>query len=165
MQKLKQIFVLIFIASLIVIPPTRTAAQSNVDVFEKIELLQPDGKIIRETNVRVRFTTEAFEIESIKTGAVLKKWSYTDISGAEYSYTKKPRWKTGLGLGAASFIFPPLLLIAIPVGFSKHRRHWVTVRTDNDFAVLKISKSIRKLFIPSFETRTSVRIIPVGDDK
>jgi hypothetical protein len=165
MKKFTKIFVLIFIASLIVILPTRTAAQSNVAVFEKIELLQPDGKIIRETNVRVRFTADAFEIESIKTGAVIKKWSYADITGAEYSYTKKPRWKTGLGLGAASFIFPPLLLIALPLGFSKHRRHWVTISTGDDFAVLKISKSIRKLFIPSFETRTSVRIVSVGDEK
>jgi hypothetical protein len=91
--------------------------------------------------------------------------NYSDITAAEYSYTKNPRWKTGLGIGAAAFVFPPLLLIAIPVGFTKHRRHWVTVRTSNDFAVLKVGKGIRKLFIPAFETRSSVKVTALGDNK
>ena len=165
MKNFVKVSVLIFTASLIVIPSARTAAQQNVEVFEKIELLQPDGKIIHETDVRIRFNVDTLEIESTKTGAVLKKWNYTDITEAEYSYTKKPRWKTGLALGAAAVVFFPILFVAIPLGFTKHRRHWVTVRTGNDFAVLKVSKSIRKLFIPSFETHTSVKITALGNDK
>jgi hypothetical protein len=94
-----------------------------------------------------------------------KTFLYTDIKSAEYSYSKNPRWKTGLGLGAASIIFPPLLLVAIPVGFTKHRRHWLTVRTENDYAVLKLSKSTRKLFMPTFETKSGVKIEAVGEDK
>lgn len=146
---------------------TASLAQHGVgaDVFEQIEMLQPDGKTIRETDVRVRFDNDSITIQSTRSGQILKSWNYSDIRSAEYSYTKNPRWKTGLGLGAAAFVFPPLFLIAIPVGFTKHRRHWVTVRTENDFAVLKVSKSIRKLFIPAFETHTSVRIVALGDDK
>ena len=98
-------------------------------------------------------------------GAVLKEWSYDKIKSAEYSYTKNPRWKTGLGLGAAGIVFPPLWLIAIPIGFTKHRRHWVTIRTGDDYAVLKVGKSVRKVFMPAFETRTSVQIKALGDDK
>lgn len=166
MKILKTTLGLLFMASLVLIPVNRTNAQQlKADEFEKIELLQPDGKVIREIAVRVRFNADTLEIESAKTGAVLKTFTYDEITSAEYSYTKKPRWKTGLTLGAAAVVFFPILFVAIPLGFTKHRRHWVTVRTGNDFAVLKVSKSIRKLFIPSFETHTSVRIIPVGDDK
>jgi hypothetical protein len=145
----------------------RVSAQTEraAETYGKIEMLSPDGKKIREIAVRVRLLEDSLEIESTATGAVLKTMNYKEIQGAEYSYTKNPRWKTGLGLGAASILFFPLLLIAIPIGFSKHRRHWLTVRTDKDFAVLKLSKSMRKLFIPAFETRSSVKVTALGDDK
>jgi hypothetical protein len=133
--------------------------------FENIELMQPKGDAMRETDVRVVFDEGSMRVVSRSNGSVLKEWSYDQIKSAEYSYTKNPRWKTGLGLGAAGIVFPPLLLIAIPVGFTKHRRHWVTIRTDDDFAVLKVGKGVRKLFMPAFETRTSVQIKALGDDK
>ncbi|MGC2235289.1 MAG: hypothetical protein WA584_03960 [Pyrinomonadaceae bacterium] len=34
-----------------------------------------------------------------------------------------------------------------------------------DYAVLKLSKSIGKIFIPAFETRSPVKITAFGDDK
>ena len=137
----------------------------DVDTFYNIELMQANGDNLRETSVRVVFDENAMRVISRSNGAVMKEWSYVDIKSAEYSYTKNPRWKTGIGLGAAGLLFPPLLLIAIPIGFTKHRRHWVTIRTDNDYAVLKVGKGIRKLFMPAFETRTSVPIRALGDDK
>ena len=135
------------------------------DTFENIELMQPNGDNLRETDVRVVFDETSMRVISRSNGAVMKEWSYEKIKAAEYSYTKNPRWKTGLGLGAAGLLFPPLLLIAIPVGFTKHRRHWVTIRTADDFAVLKVGKGVRKVFMPAFETRTSIQIKALGDDK
>jgi hypothetical protein len=133
--------------------------------FDNIQLIQPNGEKLRETSVRVVFEDDKMRVLSRSNGAVLKEFSYDKIQSAEYSYTKNPRWKTGLGLGAAGVLFPPLWLIAIPIGFTKHRRHWVTVRTDNDYAVLKVGKGVRKVFMPAFETRTSVSIKALGDDK
>jgi hypothetical protein len=138
---------------------------NNLQIFENIELMQPNGDNLRETAIRVVFDETAMRFISRSNGAVLKEWNYSDIKAAEYSYTKNPRWKTGLGLGAAGVVFPPLLLIAIPVGFTKHRRHWVTIKTENDYAVLKVGKGVRKVFMPAFETRTSVQIKALGDDK
>lgn len=89
----------------------------------------------------------------------------TNSFTTEYSYSKNPRLKTGLGLGAASLLFPPLLFIAIPVGFSKHRRHWLTIKTENDFAVLKLSKSNRKFIIPAFKTNSGTNVETLGEDK
>ena len=140
-------------------------AFSDVDTFESIKIMQTNGNDVRETSVRIRFGPESMQVVSRSNGAILKDWKYDTIRSAEYSYSKNPRWKTGMGLAAAGLIFPPLLLIAIPVGFTKHRRHWVTVRTDNDYAVLKVSKRIRKVFMPAFETHTDVKIQALGDDK
>ena len=140
-------------------------SRGSVDTFQNIELMEANGDNLRETSVRVVFDESAMRVISRSNGAVMKEWSYDKIKSAEYSYTKNPRWKTGLGLGAAGILFPPLLLIAIPLGFTKHRRHWVTIRTGDDFAVLKVGKGVRKVFMPAFETRTSVQIKALGDDK
>lgn len=132
--------------------------------FTEIELLVPRGDETDEKSVIVTLGEESITIKA-KNSALEKTFYYKDIRSAEYSYSKNPRWKTGLGLGAASVLFPPLLLVALPLGFSKHRRHWLTVRTETDFAVLKLSKSTRKIFIPAFETASGVRVEAVGEDK
>jgi len=135
------------------------------ETFEKIEMLVSDGDNVREISVRVRFGEDAMVIESLEGGASPRTIKYADIRGADYSYTKSPRWKTGLGLGATAIIFPPILLIAIPLGFTKHRRHWITIRGENEFAVLRLSKDVRRLFVPAFEVRTKVRIEAFGENK
>lgn len=132
--------------------------------FGKIELLVPNGDQADEKSVTVTFLDDAMRIEA-KNSALSKTFKYSDIRAAEYSYSKNPRWKTGLGLGAASLVFLPILLVAIPIGFTKHRRHWLTIRTGDDYAVLKLSKSTRKLFIPTFETKSGVRVEAIGEDK
>jgi hypothetical protein len=140
-------------------------AQTNDAVFEKIQMVTANGKNIDEQNVRIRFLSDELRIESPKSGKILKTFKYSEIKDAEYSYSKNPRWKTGLGLGAASILLPPLLLVAIPIGFTKHRRHWLTFRSETDFAVLRLAKSNRKLVIPTFETKTGVDVLAKGDDK
>jgi hypothetical protein len=137
----------------------------NVETFENIEFIQPNGDNLRETDVRIEFDDTTMRVVTRSNRTVLKEWNYADIKSAEYSYTKNPRWKTGLGLGAASILFPPLILVAIPIGLTKHRRHWITVRTENDYAVFKVGKGVRKLFMPAFETRTSIQIQALGENK
>ena len=167
MKNLKSLAGLLFCLTLALTPFAGVAAQTGPrpDVFERIEMLSPEGEKIREIDVRIRFNADSLEIESKADRKILKTLYYSEIRSAEYSYTKNPRWKTGLGLSAAFVIFPPILLVSIPLGFSKHRRHWLTLRTEKDYAVLKLSKSIRKIFIPAFETHTDVRIIALGDNK
>jgi hypothetical protein len=167
MKNLRIALTFFLIAGIVVTSVQTVPAQSpgGRHVFEKMELLEYDGKRTWETTVNVRFSDDTIEIESASRGGTIRRFKYTDIRALEYSYTKNPRWKTGLGLGAAALVIPPLLLIAIPIGFTKHRRHWITIRGENDYAVLQVSKSIRKLFIPALETYTKVRVEALGDDK
>ncbi len=152
---------------LIVIFLTNSAAivlAQNPQRFDKIELLVPSGDKPDEKSVIVTFDEDLMTIKA-KNSSLEKTFNYSEIRSAEYSYSKSPRWKTGLGLGATAILFPPILFVAIPLGFTKHRRHWLTIRTENDFAVLKLSKSNRKIFIPAFETKSGVRVEAVGEDK
>jgi hypothetical protein len=140
-------------------------AQTNLDVFEKVEILVRNGEKVNEKSVRLHFLNDELQIETVSDGKIVKTFKYSEIKDAEYSYSKNPRWKTGLSLGAASVLFPPLLLVAIPLGFSKHRKHWLAVRTDTEYVVLKLSKSNRKFILPAFETQTGVSVKGEGEDK
>ena len=133
--------------------------------FQKVQMIERVGDKTTTRDVQVIFGEESMQVVSRKDRSVIRTLKYADIRRAEYSYSKVPRWKTGLGLGIAGVALPPLWLIALPLGFSKHRRHWFTVVTDGDFAVLKLSKSERKLFIPAFETRSGIAVTAVGEDK
>ncbi len=142
-----------------------SAVPVSAQSFEKVELLVPNGPKTGERSVTLTFLDDELVIAATGREKITKTFKYNEILDAEYSYTKNPRWKTGLGLGVASLVFPPLLLVALPMAFSKHRRHWLTIRTDNDFAVLKLSKMNRKLIVPTFETRSGVSVEGVGDQK
>lgn len=159
MKKIAFLLIAVFFANANAIVLAQTAER-----FSKIELLVQNGENVNEKSVVVTFNENSMSVKA-ENSSLEKTFNYADIKSAEYSYSKNPRWKTGLGLGAASILFPPLLLVAIPLGFSKHRRHWLTVRTENDYAVLKLSKSTRKLFIPAFETKSGVKVEAVGEDK
>lgn len=163
---MKTVTAIIILIAILVCPVIPAAAQANKsDVFEGIELIEPSGKGSRETDIRVRFGEDTLYIETKGRGGSSRAIRYADIRGIEYSYTKNPRWKTGLGLGATSVLFPPMLLIAIPLGFTKHRRHWITIREENGYAVLRVNKSVRKLFVPALETHTKVRVEALGENK
>ena len=163
MKKLTVFLVFTLVFNCIVAVKAQTS--TNEEVFGKIQMLSQNGENVRETQVRVHLKNDGLEIKTLKGNTILKNFKYEDIKSAEYSYTKSPRWKTGLGLGATALIFPPVLFVAIPLGFTKHRKHWLTIRTDKDYAVLKLSKSTRKIFIPALETRSSVEIEGLGENK
>ena len=132
-------------------------------VFRNVKLVvNKDGKF-RQESASLTFEDEKLTIDGKKGSS--KQFPYTRIVSAEYSYSKNPRWKTGVGLSAAAILLPPLWLISIPIGFTKHRRHWLTIRTDDDFAVLKLRKGNRKHLIPTFETRSGVTVQALGEDK
>jgi len=162
MKKLHCSIAIILLACLSV---SATQLPAGAERFDNIELIQSNGDNLRETGVLVEFTDTTLRVISRSKRQVLKEWTYAEIQSAEYSYTKNPRWKTGLGLSAAALLFPPLLFVTVPIGFTKHRRHWVTIRTENDYGVFKVGKGVRKVFMPAFETRTSIQIQGLGEAK
>ena len=125
MKLLKSVIAILVLSSLAANATTLPAG--NSDQFENIELMQANGDNLRETAVRVIFGDTSMRVVARSNAAVMKEWPNDKIKMAEYSNTKNPRWKTGLGFGAASIVFPLLLIVAIPVGFTKLRRQWVTI--------------------------------------
>lgn len=139
------------------------------EVFEKLEMLAVRGNKTDCVAVRLRLAEDSMIIESRKDGSVLKSFKYADIKSAEYSYSKHPRWKAGAGVAAGSLVFAPLLFltlpIAIPLAFSKARRHWLTIRSEQDYVVLKLDKNIRKVLLPAFEVHSHIKAEALGESK
>ncbi len=152
---------------LIILTPLMSISAQTKEVnptFNKVKILQQEGDEINQRSVIVTFLEDEITINSDENN-VNKTFKYADIKNVEYSYSKTPRWKSGLGLGATAVLFPPILLVAIPLGFTKHKRHWLTIKTEDDYAVLKLSKGDRKIFMPTFETKSGITIEAVGEDK
>ncbi len=135
------------------------------EVFDRVDLLIVDGERTESVPVRLRLDKELCFIESRKSGAVLKVFRYADIKSAEYSYSKHPRWKAGAGTAIGSAIVLPLLIVAIPLAFSKSKRHWLTIRSETDYAVLRLDKHNQKAILPAFEVHSGVEVEALGESK
>lgn len=116
------------------------------DTSYQVEALVTKGNDTKEENSTITFSDSSFKVVSRKGGAILKEFNYADIKAAEYSYSKKPLWKTG----AVAAIF--IGVFALPIFFMKSKSHWLTVRTEKDFAVLKLEKDNYRQIQAEFET-------------
>ena len=134
-------------------------AQTAVaDTFTNVKLMVNTGDKGEEQEAILLFEQTALVVRS-RSGSVLKTLAYADIKGAEYSYAKSPRWKSGIGLAVAVGIF------ALPVFFMKGKKHWLTIAAEKDFAVLRLDKNNYRIILPTFEARTGKRVEAVAEEK
>lgn len=116
------------------------------DTTYQVEALVTKGSDTKEENSTITFGEKSFKVVSRKGGKVLKEFNYADVKAAEYSFAKKPLWKTG----AVAAIF--IGVFALPIFFMKSKSHWLTVRTGSDFTVLKLEKDNYRQIQAEFET-------------
>jgi len=98
-------------------------------------------------------------VEADKGSTVFKSFPYASIKSADYSYSKHPRWKAGLGAAIVLGVF------ALPIFFMKSKKHWLTIKTADDFAILRLDKNNYKIILPTLETSTGKKVETVADDK
>lgn len=101
-------------------------------------------------------TTLVFKEDSLtaspqkdKFDAQEKAFAYKNIKAADYSFARKPLLSTG-GTITSDVL---LGLVALPLLSMKKKRHWLSVRTDKDFAVLKLQGTNYRQIIAEFEKR------------
>lgn len=156
------------------------------EVFDTIEAMVMNGKKVEKIPARLKLEEKSLTIESKKTGAVLKTFSYGSFKSIQYSYSRHPRWKAGLGVAAAGvalgagvasiqsesevallsvpiFLFAPM--VGWTVGKTKSRRHWVSIKTRDDYTVIRLDKRDYKYILVALETRTGLKVEDVGEKK
>ena len=125
--------------------------------FQKIKLLSQDGEKTKETDAILVLDRDRLVVRAKKGRSELKTLAYRDIRIAEYSYSKHPRWKEGLGTAIAVGIF------AAPIFFLKGKKHWLTVQTDDDYAVLRLDKKNYELVCSSFTAASGIDVELAGE--
>lgn len=143
---MKKLYILIFI----VIFSQITFAQTSNNRYEVEILKNPNkgGKDTREVNAVLEFGKENLTITSRrKKNAVFKKFDYANIRYVEHSYSKTPF------ITSATKAAVLTLLTGFPLFYSQDEKHWLTIATDDDFAVLKVENDNFRLLKNEFFIR------------
>ena len=148
---------LIVIFSIFVV--TSQIALARVSSTFMVETLVSEGKKSKEVNSTLNFGDKSFRLVSNKPGLVSKEMTYSEIKTADYSYSKKPLLSTGGAVAMAILTG----LIVLPFLFMKKKQHWLTVRTDNDYAVMKLDKENFRQIQSEFEIK-KVKITTLNED-
>lgn len=128
----------------------------------QVDAMVSDGKKSKEVKSFLSFSSESFEVSSKKSGVVSKSFNYADVEAADYSYSKKPILSTGGAVAMAILTG----LVVIPFLFVKKKSHWLSVRTDDDYIVMKLDRENYRQVISEFEIKkVAVKTVDEDDKK
>jgi hypothetical protein len=129
---------------------TYSAAEGRL--FPNAQLTVAEGEKTKQVDVTIAYDAEGFQVIDKKSQKPVKQYSYKSFTAGEYSYSKSPRWKSGV------FISPFLFL-------SSGKKHWFLVKTADDYALLRLDKGNYKMVIAEWETKTGLKAEAQGDNK
>jgi len=128
------------------------SAQTAPETFSNVTLNLQVGEKKKDIDATVRYEPEALVILDKKTNTPVKKFPYTGINAAEYSFSKSPRWKSAI-------LVSPLFLL------SSGKKHWFMVKSESDYAVMRLDKTNYKLILAAFETKAGKKVDVLKDEK
>lgn len=129
----------------------------------EVELVVQSGDKSRETDAQLIINDENFQVVPKKNSFKkdTKDFAFESVKVADYSYSKKPMLSTGGAVATALLVG---FIFAIPFLFMKKKSHWLTVQTEDDFAVMKLGGRNYRAIIAEFETH-GVKINEVEEEK
>jgi hypothetical protein len=134
----------------------------QTDQFTNVKLMVNTGDKPDETAAVLRLEADRIVVlskESKRGQTELKAFPNDTIKAAQYSYSKHARWKSGTATAIAVGVF------AIPVFFMKSKSHWLTIKANDDFMVLRLDGNNYKIVLPAFEARTGVVVERLADEQ
>lgn len=135
-------------------------AQTNTASTFKVKTLVSDGKKSKEESSTLVFSESSFSTSKKNTKTIIKELNYEDVVAADYSYSKKPLLSTGGAVAMAIFTG----LLVLPFLFVKKKQHWISVRTSNDYVVMRLDRENYKQILNEFEIH-KVAVKTVDEDK
>lgn len=139
-----------FVVIVSIFAVTSAYAQTAPKIYD-VELVVPEGKKSVETDADILFSEDSVKIvpDKPKFESQTKVISYSAIKQADHSYSKKPMLSGGGAIATALLIG---FIFAIPFLFIKKKKHWMTVQTEKEFAVIKLGDRNYKSIVAEFET-------------
>ncbi len=146
-----RIVAIVLVASVLLV--SSNSAQSSGKTYA-VELVVTRDKKSFETDADIVFGEKAVKIVPDKSSLSneSREFSYTDIKFAEQSYSKKPLFSVGGGITTVLLTSLIVPFIAVPFLFIKKKKHWMTVRTEDSYAVLKLGDRNFRQIAAEFET-------------
>lgn len=135
-------------------------AQLSGSRYEVEILKNPNkgGKDTREVNAVLIFEKEALKIISRRKKEVFKELKYANIEYVEHSYSKNPFFTTAT---RAAIL---MLFTGLPLFYDQNEKHWLTIVSESDFAVLKVENDNFRLLKNEFMVR-KFDVININEDK
>ncbi len=149
---------LLAVFSLCVISVPHAFAQTGSSF--QVHSMVSDGKKSKEVKSKLAFDSESFALNSNKAGVLSKSFNYADITAADYSHSKKPLLSTGGAVAMAILTG----LIVLPFLFMKKKSHWLSVRTDDDYVVMKLDGDNYRQILAEFEVK-NVNVTTVEEEE
>ena len=145
-------FVVIVLASCVLFVSSGVAQTSNRTFA--VELVVTKDKKSIETDADIIFGEKTVKIvpDKASLNRETREFAYGDIRFADRSYSKKPLFSVGGGLTTVVLTSLIVPFIAVPFLFIKKKKHWMTVRTEGDYAVLKLGDRNFRQIAAEFET-------------
>lgn len=155
-----KIISIVTITSILIV--TSAFAQTAQHTYA-VELVVTEGKKSVETDADLIFNEKTFSVIPDKANmkSSTKEIAYSDIKVADQSYSKKPMLSGGGAVATALLVG---VIFALPFLFIKKKKHWMTVQSDKDFAVLKLGDRNFKQIAAEFETH-GVKVNDLGEEK
>jgi hypothetical protein len=125
--------------------------------FDNVKLILSTGGEAKETEAVLKLEGGRLAVSSKKEGVLLKEMPYEKIKAAQYSYSRHPRWKEGIGFAVAVGVF------AAPIFFMKGKKHWLTLQTAHDYALLRLDKNNYQIIILALETKAGIEVEVSGE--
>ena len=127
------------LAAVVAINGVNLLAQSgSADHFDRIRVTTNIAEPREETDASLTLEADRLAVRSRTAGSELKVFPYSSIRKAEYSYTTGRRWKTSALVAVLWSLpqLPPGPFAAVPILLVKGKRHWLTITSDKDVALL-----------------------------
>ena len=116
-----------------------------------VELAVSSGKKSVMTDADLTFTETGIRIVPDKATMKenTKEFTYSTIKQADASYAKKPMLSGGGAVATALLVG---FIFALPFLFIKKKKHWMTVQTEKEFAVMQLGDKNWQEIAAEFQT-------------
>src|SRR5215213_8015333 len=130
---------------------TSAFAQTSPSRVYNVELMVPKEKKSVETDADITFGATTFTVMPDKKAFAgeAREIAYADITQADQSFAKKPMLSGGGAIATALLVG---FIFAIPFLFIKKKKHWMTIQTEKEFAVIKLGDQNFRAIVAEFET-------------
>lgn len=127
----------------------------------EVELTVTSGKKSVETDAVLTVKDKTFTVvpdkQSFRESA--KEFTFADLTRADHSFAKKPMLSGGGAVATALLVG---VIFAVPFLFIKKKKHWMTVQTKDDFAVIKLGDDNYRQIVAEFETH-GVKVAEINE--